>query len=408
MFDTNLFRQKMTEKTRDLSKAIKAGTRDEFDKAASKFSETLAIGNHFYGASRQIYGALNGGKYHKLTSADTDKIKIENDNERIRVELPVQPDIEQFIGDTRPRKLFGGPYLETDSGRYVKGYFTRLVSPAKYKHQDLLEAYPYDFVAEMEKANKMSILKQEDFYMFYGTYGLIADVEVDMVGKSIMAVTEAYWGSYPHHAVIDLVKMHGSSVKLNQPRELVVMSEDLYMDFGKVPESEITNLSASFMDKGFSPDASPFWNFRKMFLKDSRGLTYAPHNANETLFTVEDDTKSSLQKEITLLKLFGYSVQTASVDPATRAALAAVLLDRYGIVYDTEVGSPDATYETRSKFTRVLVFSPLNYVGRIYLWNYDTRSHITVENEVVSGYCDERITYLLHNKYAVTALDVWS
>ena len=109
----------------DLAQAIKSG--NPYDKQASKFTDCLAVGAYMYGAARQIYAALtDNGKFHKLTSADQDKIKIISEDEKIKIEMPVQPDIESFMTQTFPKKLMGEAYLRTASGRYVEGYLTQL------------------------------------------------------------------------------------------------------------------------------------------------------------------------------------------------------------------------------------------------------------------------------------------
>ncbi|MFA5458240.1 MAG: hypothetical protein WC261_11490 [Synergistaceae bacterium] len=392
----------------DLAQAIKSG--NPYDKQASKFTDCLAVGAYMYGAARQIYAALtDNGKFHKLTSADQDKIKIISEDEKIKIEMPVQPDIESFMTQTFPKKLMGEAYLRTASGRYVEGYLTQLKTDILFKPLPLLEVYSYDFIELMKESRHLSIFKTEDIYWFYGNYAIVGEMEELIPGSSIKITTQANWGTTPHHDVIDLLKLHGSPVKRNQPRELIVMPEEEYMDFGKVAHYEISNIAEGFMKTGFSPDESPFWQIRKMFLRDSRGMVYSPHVEAETLFYIEDETYTALRKEIESLKLFGYNISMpiTGLDPATRAELASVLLSRYGVVYDCETGSPDADYQSRSKFKRVIVYSPINHLGRVFLWNRDVRNHIKVENDVVSVFSDERLAMMFHNKFAVTVLDIW-
>lgn len=396
----------------ELSRAIAAGDDRERDKIASKFSDILALGGFFYGACRQIYGELNDGKFHKLTPDDTDKIKIENDNERIRVELPITPDIEEFIGDTTPRKLRGEPYLHSAGGRYVSGYFTTLKTPAIEKKTDLLDVYPYEFVEEMKKSRQMSIFKKEDIYWYKGNYGVVASSEADFtrIGYSILTTTGTAWDTNPLVDSVDLMKAHSAPAKRKQPRELLVMPESRYLDFAKVPQTAIDGVSRRFMDEGFSPDNSPLFgdSIRKLMLTDYRGQTYSPHNPDETLFYFPRQA-TALAREIQSLKFFGYNIadESTGADPATRADLAAILKERYDVDYDCETGSPDATYASKSKFHRIIMYAPLNYLGRVYQWKRDVRNHFTVANDTVSTYSDETITYMFHNKNAVTVLDIW-
>lgn len=391
---------------RDLALAINKGEDGERDKVASKLSDILTVGSYTYGVSRTIYGELSGkaGKYHVLTSADTDKIKIENDKERLRIEMPVTPDIEQFMGETAPRKLRGEPYLETAAGRYVAGYFTRLKSPAIEKPVDLIEVYPYDFVEKMKESRQTSILKAEDFYWFMGNYKVIGECEDSMTGSSIRTTTVADWDAGAHVDIIELLKAHSSPIKMRQPRELLVMPESRYLDFGKIPATMLDNFATNFVKTGFSPEKSPMYNdsIRKKLISDYRALTFAPHNDRRSLFHFERDT--ALQTEMATLEFFGYNIREAGVLPVDRDTLATRLGERYGVTYE---GSNDPDARSRSKFDRILVYAPLNYLGRVFLWKRDIRNHFKVANDTVSTYSDEKITYLFHNKYAITALDIW-
>lgn len=427
---------------RDLVAAARSGNNSTVDKIASKFSEILAIGGYMYGAARQIYGALADGQFHTLTGADTDKIKIENDNERIRIELPVQPDIEEFIGETRPRKLLGEPYLETASGRYVSGYLTTLKTPIIGKPLDLIEVYPYDFVKEMKDSRHLSIFKKEDRFWFYGNYQLIAEMEEFIPGSSLMTSKfDKEWENAPHKKIIDLMKLHASPVKLNQPRELLVMPEELYLDFGKIDHAVINNMAGDFLKSGFTPNDSPLYQIRKLMLRDSRGLTFDSQYESRTLFTVPDKLVGSnpVLKVFKLLKTFGYNVAVPSSEAAAESNekkaylglqttgyadyldyAAAWILDELGKKYGfTTFGYVDWTGVTESsttyldilinaRFQRILVYSPINYLGRVYLWNRDVRNHIEVKNDYVTTFSDEKITFMFHNKFAVTALDVWT
>jgi len=378
----------------------------EFDKVASKYSDLLALGSYMYGAIRQIYGELSGGKFSVLTKENTDQIKIDNSKEKIYVELPVQPDIEEFSGDTAPRKLRGEPYLETGSGRYVKGYFTHLKTPIMEKPLDYMDVYPYDFADLMKKSRFISILKKEDIFGFHGKYTLIGEAESEQAGISILCTTDDAWSYSPHVDVINLMKLHSAPSKKFQPRELLVMPESRYLDFGKVPASVMDDIAKDFLNEGFSPDNSPLYAIKKLPLTDYRGLTYAPHNSRETLFDITGKA-TALKKEMATLEFFGYNIRTADALPTTRSELANVLRERYGVVYDKESYGDLPDYESKSKFHRILVIAPLNYLGRIFLWKRDVRNHMEVKNEFVTTFSDEKISYMFHNKYAVSALDIW-
>lgn len=412
---------------RDLTAAIRSGS--SYDKVASKFSEILAIGGYMYGAARQIYGALNDGKYHMLTSADTDKIKIENENERIRIELPVQPDIEEFIGETRPRKVLGEPYLETANGRFVSGYLSTFKTPMIVKPLEFLEVYPYDFVKEMKESRHLSIFKKEDLCWFYGCYQLIGELEEKIPGASIAVCSKVSWDEAPHKPVIDLMKLHGSPVKRNQPRELLVMPEELYLDFGKIDHAVVNNVASDFLKSGFSPNDSPLYQMRKLMLRDSRGLTCDLETPARSLFQPNTKVANTPMKAAAmLLTTFGYNVEwngktgadsigydakeedvTYASEEERAAAIYSALTKRYSpIIFNANLTDAEKVeFLAKSSFQRILVYSPINYLGRVYLWNRDIRNHIKVENDVVSTYSDEKITYMFHNIYAVTALDVW-
>lgn len=391
----------------EIAAAVNAENRDEVDKLASKFSDILALGAYMYGAWRQIYGELSGGKYHVLTAADTDKIKIENEKERVYVEMPVQPDIDSFIGEAAPRKLRGEPYLETAEGRFVKGYFTRLKTPIIEKPLDYIETYPYDFVEELKKSRYLGILKKEDIYGFHGCYSLIGDAEEIQPGISIQTTTHDAWSYQPNVDVIELMKTHSAPIKRMQPRELLVMPESRYLDFGKVPQTVIDGVSRKFLDEGFSKETSPMMDIRKLMLTDYRGMTYSPHSSKETLYDLVG-YPTALAKEIATLIFFGYNLKKEDGElPDTREELADVLREKYGVVYDKEAYGTDHDYKSKSKFHRILVYAPINYLGRTFLWKRDVRNHFNPGNDTVSTFSDVKITYMFHNIYAVTALDIW-
>lgn len=423
---TTISKQTETDFIRDYVAASRAGKNFEADKLASKFSDILAVGGFMYGAARQIYGALGDGQFHTLTGNDTDKIKIENENERIRIEMPVQPDIEQFIGETRPRKPLGEGYLETANGRYVSGYLTNLKTPIIGKQLDLVEVYPYDFIKEMKDSRHLSIFKKEDNYWFFGCYKLIGEME-DVTTRSSLIVCKfkEEWETAPHKQVIELMKLHGSPIKRNQPRELLVMPEELYLDFGKIDHKIIDSLAGDFLKNGFSPNDSPLYQMRKLMLRDSRGLTFDPTGSDRTLFKVADKAvgNNNALRVYKLLKNFGYRIDKPTdtavinafqpnITEAAQEPAARYIIDQIAEHYDASLFGEveeNKALETlmRSSFQRVLVYSPLNYLGRVYLWNRDVRNHLEVKNDYVSTWSDEKITFMFHNIYAVSALDVW-
>ncbi len=450
-------RQAEIDIVRDLTAAIRSG--NPFDKVANKFSDILAVGGYMYGAARQIYGALADGQFHTLTGADIDKIKIENENERIRIEMPVQPDIEEFIGETQPRKLLGEGYLSTANGRFVSGYLTTLKTPIIGKSLDLIEIYPYDFVKEMKDSRHLSIFKKEDRYWFYGCYSVISEMEALVPGASIAVCDfKSEWERAPHKQIIDLLKLHGSPVKRNQPRELLVLPEDLYLDFGKIDHFIVNNMAGDFLKSGFSPNDSPLYSLRKLMLRDSRGLTFDPNVDKRTLFSVTDKEAgyNPVLKFYKLLLTFGYNIPTPEADIpnpdfdpsqpegpsnprtipnpaaaglqkfATKAAADAAADDmetsaeyifdalkkNYGSLFNFDWEGTGAVKALdiigQASFERILVYSPLNYLGRVYLWNRDVKNNIEVKNDYVSTWSDEKITYMFHNIFAVTALDIWT
>lgn len=425
---TTISKQTETDFIRDYIAASRAGKNFEADKLASKFSDILAVGGFMYGAARQIYGALGDGQFHTLTGSDTDKIKIENENERIRIEMPIQPDIEQFIGETRPRKPLGEGYLETANGRFVSGYLTTFKTPIIGKQLDLVEVYPYDFIKEMKDSRHLSIFKKEDNMWFFGNYKLIGEMEAETPRSSLIVCKfKQEWEEAPHKQVIELMKLHGSPIKLNQPRELLVMPEELYLDFGKIDHKIIDSIAGDFLKNGFSPNDSPLYQMRKLMLRDSRGLTFDPKGTDRTLFKVPSKAvgNNDMLRVYKLLKNFGYHMDVPEAGSATALAFgpnkdkagqepaAQFILDQLSQYYDaTLCPSPSegtTAYDIlmSASFQRILVYSPLNYLGRVYLWNRDVRNHLEVKNDYVSTWSDEKITFMFHNIYAISALDVW-
>lgn len=389
-----------------LQAALRRNSAEDFVKVAQDTSEILQTGAYMYGAFRQIYGLLNGtGKVDILTGTDTNKVILVPEDKRFKIRLEVAPDMATIVKDALPKKLSGTSYLATFDGRNVEGYLSHFESERAIEATIMVESNPYDFVQKMTESRNLGILSAEDRYWFNGLYQLTAEVESDDIGRSIVAMTKAVYQNAPHKAILALTEKHGEAARLNQPFDLIVLPEARYLDFAGIADSEVAGLSKDFLTNGFgtTTDTLPLYQKKRLMLKDTRGITFSL-NEKECMFSADevalvsgDPTDTSWAKKYLLLRIFGYNCNNGSdVAPTTGAHLYANILANYGV-----------NLANVSKFTRTMIYSPVNYVGRAYNWMRDIQSTIKNEGGFVSCTSDEWITLMLHNKYAVTNLDVW-
>lgn len=387
------------------------------DKIAELIENTdkvLYIGGELYGAARQIYAALNydheqnmPGKYRILTKAE-ELTDIDFDQARFSVRYEIAPDMKDYIGTgANAVKPMAGPYAQYVKGSYIKTYFTTLETPIIQKPVKLLGMHAYDVAKEMKDSRITAIYEKEDVYWFQGCYNLIREQEALIPKSSIFPVEFSNWDKEANKYYIDGIRVHTSPMKRNQKIGLIVSPEYLALSLGKIDHTIMANISKDIWDNGFDTSPEGIYKNNTLNLADYRGLTFSPYNAEETLVRPKTYKNSTaLTKEMELLEYFGYNIRTAGALPADRSALVTLMENRYGVIYDTDSGNtPD--YETKSKFHRILIYSPKKYFGEVLTWERDIRLKVDVINDVFTATSDEDISFVLHNRYSVTAVDIW-
>ena len=388
-----------------LQAALLRNSPEDFTKVAQDADEILQTGSYMYGSARQIMAILSGtGSFDIITDKDQNKVVLTPEDENFKVRMEVAPDMANIVEEALPTKLTGNPYVTSFSGRYVEGYLSRVATKALMKAEIHVRTYPYEYVDQMKKAIELDILAFEDRYYFNGLYSLVREVETVSPGTSITAMTKTVYKSGPHKAYLDLRELHTKSSRLNQPFDMVAMPEARYQDYAQISDSDVAGLSKQFMDGGFgATEGLPLYQDKKLMLKGTRGVTLSL-DPKESMFNVShvavdstDVTDVNWKKKYKLLNIFGYNCNNeAGTAPTTGAILYANILANYSV-----------NLANVTKMQRILSFSPINYFGRIYNYLRDMKTYLKSENGFVSSFSEEYIMMLLHNKYAVSALDVW-
>lgn len=389
-----------------LQAALIRNNPEDFTKVAQDADEILQTGSYMFGAARQVMGVLNGtGAYDIITNQDTNKVVLTPEDENFKIRMEVAPDMANIVEEAIPLKLSGNPYLSSFKGRYVEGYLSRVGSNNLVKPEITVKSYPFDYVNEMRKVIELEILAFEDRYFYGGKYSLIREVEDDAAGTSITAMTKTVYKSGPHKAYLDLRELHTKSSRMNQPFDMVVMPEARYQDYAAISDSDVQGISRQFLDNGFgtATDQLPLYQDKKLMLKGTRAITLSL-DPKECMFDVSgvaadgtDITDTNWTKKYRLLRIFGYNCSDdAGTAPTSGAELYANILANYGI-----------NLANVTKMQRIMSYSPVNYFGRVYNYLRDLKTYLENRNGFVSSFSEEYITMLLHNKYAVSALDIW-
>lgn len=389
-----------------LQAALIRNNPEDFTKVAQDADEILQTGSYMYGAARQVMGILNGkGSFDLITDQDSKKFVITPEDKNFKIRMEVDPDMAIIVDEAIPLKLDGNPYLNSFSGRYVEGYISRLGSEMLVESEMKVKINPFDYVKQMKTVIELEILAFEDRYLFNGLYGLVREVEDVSSGTSITATTKTVYKSGPHKAYLDLRELHTKASRMNQPFDMVVMPEARYQDYAAISDSDIQGISRQFLDNGFgtSTDQLPLYQDKKLMLKGTRAITLSL-DPRECMFDVSgiaadgtDVTDTNWTKKYRLLRIFGYNcTDEAGAAPTSGTTLYANILARYGI-----------NLANVTKMQRILSFSPINYTGRIYNYLRDIKTVLESRNGFVSSFSEEYLTILLHNKYAVSSLDIW-
>jgi hypothetical protein len=380
--------------------AINQNQRTEFAKYAAGLDNLLMYYTYTQGHARRIFGGLAEEPIEIIQNNDTRAI-WDPSVERIFMRFFLQPEYVNLNRLATPVQSWAGPYMRRLSGNVVEGYFSKLISEEIVKKVEEVAAYNFDIVEFAKDQTVKNILDKEDRAFYTAIYGLIRESEEEMLGLSILP---ASMSTFSHKNMIDLMAKHVSPAKRYQPREFIIIPEVVYLQFGKLENTSINNLSRDYWDNGFVEEGpfTPLYKTKAMRVDDSSYVTNSKYERLCRFASSFTDwgylaiagvvTTDTYRKK---MEFFGY--KTRGIDAAWRPNFAA----DYGISIGTQASKKD------KKFTRVLVLGPRNFLGKMLCWGSDIKTNIRYENEFVSFYSAEHVTFLFHNKYAVTALDLF-
>ena len=165
----------------------------------------------------------------------------------------------------------------------------------------------------------------------------------------------------------------------------MLLPEGAYIQFAKIDNTAIDGLSKRFYDEGFGDKASTVLYDTKAIRVDD--ASYATFRAGATLeeskfgseFAAGDPGRLAMYQEA------GYDVTTL-----------AEMNTRYGI---------DTT--TVDTFMRIYWLPPRNFLGKALLWGSDMKTSVNYDDDFVTFYSKEWLAYIFHNKYGITATDLW-
>ena len=378
--------------------ALRQGDTESLNKYASGMSELLMFYTYTQGQMRRIFTGLTGESIDIVTQGDTNITVQDVDNERIKVRLFVQPEYLKIDRNAAPIQPWGAPFMARVQGTAFEGYFSRISSDLIEKHVNELTIYPYDILEFFKEQTVKQNLELEDITGYSGFYGLVRECETLVgPGSSILCTTQTLFNETANKYILDLFALHASARKRRQPREFVIVPEVLFLQFGKIPQTEMNGLSRQYFDTGFGDkNATPLYETKAMRVDDDTYLTCSDDPLVSRFAVVDGAT--ALAKQIARYQAFGYNMFKDDGNlPTTDAELDELMSGRYGV-------TPSLT----PYFRRMIVLPPRNFLGKMMAWGQDIKTVLEYSHSFVNFYSEEYIAFLLHNKYAVSCLDVWT
>ena len=356
----------------------------------SGYPPPVIAGNTYtQGHARRVFGGLNGEAFETM-SQDDSRVFWEPEKESVKVRYYLQPEYKQVSESATPVQSWAGPYMHRVSSYIHEGYFSKLVSDEIIKKVEEIAAYPFDIVEFFKDQTVKQILAQEDRAMYTAFNNLIGQTESETLpagtnfGRSIYAT---YINSFDNEDVINGIAKHIDSAKRSQPKEFMLLPEVAYIQFAKIDQGAIDGLSRKFWDEGFGDKANTvLYETKAVRVDDASYATFEAGQATDkSKFGSEyaDDAAGNLA----MYQASGYNI-----------AAVGDLNTRYGI--DTATTGVDS-------FVRIYILPPRNFLGKALLWGSDIKTNLKYENEYVTFYSVEWLTYIFHNKYAPTAIDLW-
>ena len=384
---------KFAEKERQFSANIKTailqGQTDDLKKYAAGLSDLLMTYTYSQGHARRIFGGLNGEPFEKMNQDDP-RVIWEPERERVKVRYYLQPEYKQVSEQATPVQSWAGPYMQRVSSYVYEGYFSKLLSEEIIKKVEEIAAYPFDIVEFFKDQTVKQILEREDRAFYSAMNNLILQTESETLaagtawGRSIYAT---YLNAFDNEDVINGLAKHIDSAKRSQPKEFMLLPEIAYIQFAKIDQSTIDGLSRRFWDEGFGDKAGTIlYDTKAVRVDDASYATFeAGQSTDKSKFgaAYTDNAAGNLA----MYQAAGYSL-----------TVVGDLVTRYGI--DTVATGVDS-------FLRIYILPPRNFLGKALLWGSDIKTNLKYENEYVTFYSSEWLTYLFHNMYAPTAIDLW-
>jgi len=377
----------------ELTSAIIDGDPVELKKQADRTSDFLMNYSYTQGQLRRILGGFNGDTL-EIKAPQERGVFWDHEIERPRIQLPIQPEYKQISLEAAPLQSWGGPYAKRVSAEYIEGYFSNITSDRPVKHIGEVKSYDFDFIEFIKNGTVKQILQKEDTYFYTGINKLLSDAEEI---RPQISIGTADFDSFDHADVIDIMTKHISPAKRNQPKEFMIMPEVAYVQFGKLPQTSINNLSKEFFDNGFgSKDNTDLYDLKTLRFDDASYATFiAGASYEESKFgnKVVTGGTTTTAHVLAMAKMAGYKNSSC--------ASAATFLTDYGIDVDQSHAA------SKSGFIRIFILPPLPFLGKAMLWEADMKTNIRYANDKVEVSTSEWFSLLLHNKFAPTALDLW-
>lgn len=408
---------KLAEKQQKLNvkikQAIKSRDNDALNKYAAGLNELLMFYTYTQGHSRRIFGNLQGEEFEIIDEND-DRVEWDYTNERISLRYHLQPEYLQMGTEAMAIQSWGGPYLTRVNGNTVTGHFSKLISEKVNKKVEEVAVYPFDIVEFFKEQTIKQVLEKEDRTWYTGLYGLVRTSE-RTVGRGTSIVTVQDFNNFDNSSMIRLTQKHASPAKRFQPREFMIMPEGVFLEFGNIPQTAMDRLSRDAWDGNMATkDQTTIYQCKVMRVDDAKFLTCSA-DSNYSKFYNTAGT-GDWEKAAYRYSFFGYylpsvfdytsaGVATLKSALSTEALIFAALKTDLA-AYSIDLGTDKDNYNVND-FTRIIVLPPRNFLGKALLWGNDIKTTLEYQNEHVKFYSSEWLAYILHNKYAVTTLDIW-
>lgn len=380
--DFTKYAEKIDAANKRFVQAVADGDDSRLTKIAAGVDLLFKTYTYTAGQQRKIYSFLNNTDSLEIVPLGDPRREYDNVNEKTKLKFHLQPDFMRNASNSTFLQSWGEGYMRRVSGETFEGYFSELKPDPIIKKVDEIKSYGFDMLSLIRENNVLEVLKREDHIGYAKDFMLLSAQEAEAPGTGISVVDAVSFEAEPHIAFKNTLKAHGSAKKDGQPRALVVMADENYLDFGTIDHSIVSNVAEEVLRKGYGAgDTREIMGVKVLTFDDDKWLTYSGvANSKESYWKGGTDTD---------LAALGYNI-TAGTPAAT-----------YGLA--------KATWAAQAllKFKRVMVYAPKLFYGAAFLDESDIKTRIKTENDYVIVSTSEKLMFLAHNHYAVSALDIW-